>query len=225
MDLCKACRKMIYRTDDCKGVGLACGRTDGGRKNPCGGSSAVEPRISNPVVEGSTPSPRSTRSGPNRKAEGAGSIPVRSGGGVPNKPPKESTAAPKALARPSRGQALSQDSVGALSPSGPVDRKTAAKAAKKSTAARMDVPGKTTVRDALAHIASGGETNLGATGDSIRKRVPEVNSPAGTQTPPVDTLPKRRGRPRTIADMRAYKAEKERQRRAKARAGSVDKNS
>lgn len=35
--------------------------------------------------------------------------------------------------------------------------------------------GKTTVRnDALAHIAMSGETNLGTTGDSVRKRVPIV---------------------------------------------------
>jgi hypothetical protein len=65
-----------------------------------------------------------------------------------------------------------------------------------STAARKDVPGKTTVRDALAQIgddpvkAAQPPVSEGAafasTGDSIRKRVPEVNDPAGTQAPPVE---------------------------------------
>lgn len=56
-----------------------------------GGSSAVERRPSKPTVEGSTPSPRS----------------------------KQTAASPKAKGRPSRGKALSPDSVAALSPNGP----------------------------------------------------------------------------------------------------------
>lgn len=54
----------------------------------------------------------------------------------------------------------------------------------------------------------------------------EHHKNAGTQAPPVDTLvkaeaaaahlaPRKRGRPSTIADMKAYKAQKERERRAK----------
>lgn len=66
----------------------------------------------------------------------------------------------------------------------------------ESTAARKDVPGKTTVRDALAQIGddpvtaaqppASEEAAFASTGDSIRKRVPEASSPAGIQAPPVD---------------------------------------
>lgn len=65
-----------------------------------------------------------------------------------------------------------------------------------STAARKDVPGKTTVRDALAQIGEdpvkaaqppvSEEAAFASTGDSIRTRVPEDNIPAGTQAPPVE---------------------------------------
>lgn len=30
MNLCPTCRKLIYRTDPCRGIGVECGRTDGG---------------------------------------------------------------------------------------------------------------------------------------------------------------------------------------------------
>jgi len=66
----------------------------------------------------------------------------------------------------------------------------------ESTAARTDVPGKTTVRDALAQIGdvpvkaaeppASPEVAFASTGDSIRTRVPAADSPAGTQAPPVD---------------------------------------
>jgi hypothetical protein len=32
MNLCPTCRKLLYRTDPCKGGGIECGRTDGGPK-------------------------------------------------------------------------------------------------------------------------------------------------------------------------------------------------
>ena len=32
MNLCPVCRKLVFRTDPCKGNGVACGRTDGGAK-------------------------------------------------------------------------------------------------------------------------------------------------------------------------------------------------
>lgn len=45
----------------------------------------------------------------------------------------------------------------------------------------------------------------------------EAILPAGTQAPPVETIivGKRRGRPQTITDMKAYRAQKARERRAK----------
>lgn len=105
---------------------------------------------------------------------------------------------------------------------------------KPSTAARKDVPGKTTVRDALAQIGEdpvkaaqppvSEEAAFASTGDSIRTRVPEDNIPAGTQAPPVDvsTLLTKRGAPRKRApkgtfDRKAYQREAARKRRAEAK--------
>lgn len=68
MNLCPTCRKLLYRTDACKGVGIeACGRTDGGSKRLSGGSSAVEQVPSKQTVGGSTPPPRSKKSTAARK--------------------------------------------------------------------------------------------------------------------------------------------------------------
>lgn len=36
MNLCPTCRKLIYRTDACKGVDVECGRTDSGSKKSGG---------------------------------------------------------------------------------------------------------------------------------------------------------------------------------------------
>jgi hypothetical protein len=71
---------------------------------------------------------------------------------------------------------------------------------KKSTAARKDVPVQAR-RQLEPRETPRGEIQL-----------------AGTQAPPVEPiLGKRRGRPQTITDMKAYKAQKERERRAKAK--------
>ena len=48
MNLCPTCRKLVYRTDACKGVGVECGRTDGGSKKSTGsaeGGARIEKRI------------------------------------------------------------------------------------------------------------------------------------------------------------------------------------
>ena len=113
--------------------------------------------------------------------------------------------------------------------------------AKKSTAARKDVPGKATVRnDALAQIGTmppvkaaqppvSQEAAFASTGDSVRKRVPDPKTAAGTQAPPVDTrrkaeaaaaqLAPKRGRPKIHPDRKLYKAQMERKRRAAKKAG------
>lgn len=71
----------------------------------------------------------------------------------------------------------------------------------KSTAPRMDV---------------GARSERGDTGTTRQsaQAEPERAAQAGTQVQPVDTTPKR-GRPKTILDMKAYKADKERERRRK----------
>lgn len=81
--------------------------------------------------------------------------------------------------------------------------------ATKSTAARKDV---LTNRPGRAGSTPASSTTAGDMGESEAKPV------AGTQAPPVDTivsLPKRVGRPRIHPDRKAYKAQKERERRAK----------
>lgn len=132
---------------------------------PSGGSSAVERRPSKPMVEGSTPSPRS----------------------------KKSAASPKAKDRPLRGKALSQDSAIALSPSGPADGDVI-------VVDDLDEPPPTEAqRRALLKFVT-------------KKRKPRMTQPTDKPAKPP------RGRPKTVADRKAYKAEKERLRRAKLKA-------
>lgn len=82
--------------------------------------------------------------------------------------------------------------------------------ATKSTAARKDV-----------HRSSSADSSADSLGDEEEPNTAdmhplEIASTAGTQAPPVDT-PKR-GRPRTIENMKVYKADHERKRRAKLKA-------
>lgn len=80
--------------------------------------------------------------------------------------------------------------------------------AKKSTAARKDV---LTNRPGRAGSTPASSTTRGDMGKS------EARPTAGTQALPVDTTPKL-GRPRIHADRKAYKAQKERERRARLKA-------
>ncbi len=75
--------------------------------------------------------------------------------------------------------------------------------AKKSTAAGMDRP-----LEAM-HDASPNSTTVG--GKTSAEAAPKLR--AGTQAPPVDK--RGPGRPRTIADLKAYRLQKQRERRAK----------
>lgn len=85
---------------------------------------------------------------------------------------------------------------------------------KRSTAARKDVRA---LDVSVPRSREATATLSGSIPDA--ETANDVATQAGTQAPPVEPIiGKRRGRPQTITDMKAYKADKERQRRAKLKA-------
>ncbi len=90
---------------------------------------------------------------------------------------------------------------------------------KSSTAARKDVPTRKAKPESV--VAAGRDVSATGRAAESPKPVRAVRgdasvSGAGTQAPPVDTTLKRgRGRPKSIVDMRAYKAAKQREYRAR----------
>lgn len=126
---------------------------------------------------------------------------------------------------------------GSIADQAPVARRTG-----KPAPARQP-SGKTTVRNALAQIGDDPvkaakppapkAAAFASTGDSIRKRVPKAGrkpkSPASIKELrergdiiPAEAVKRGRGRPRVTDDRKAYKAQKERERRAKKKTEATE---
>ncbi len=86
----------------------------------------------------------------------------------------------------------------------------------KSTAARKDVH-RNSSADGSADSRSNAEKPSNAVAHPQETARPQEG--AGTQAPPVETTPRGRGRPKVHPDRKAYKAGKERERRARKKTG------
>lgn len=183
---------MVYRTDDCKGVGIKCGRTDGGRKNPSGGSSEVEPAPSKHQVEGSIPSPRSkSRLEPAVDQQEPPSRPVAKSG-------KSLVASKttKGMPRPSRAKASkAKPAEAGPKPDGDASRPSQqGGGAGRAATAAPSAPARPSRGQALSQ-------------DSVGALSPDGPVDASAQA--------KRGRPRIHADRAAYRAQKAREYRAR----------
>lgn len=107
--------------------------------------------------------------------------------------------------------------VAAMSPSEVVEaskrNKAEQRAAKKSTAPRIDGDGQRVTSRARAQAGRSGRAPLAG---SLPEQETNAEPGEGTRVPPVDTS-KRRGRPSTITDMAAYKAQKQREYRQRVK--------
>lgn len=147
------------------------------------------------------------------ETEGGGAMPPK-----PSLPPsgKKSTAARKDVPR------LAED--GTTTASGAATQQWAKYGAEAGTQA---LPVDTHLPATTEGSGSTGGTDVGGGGESeAREGAPADEAEPAQVEAPVDTLvkaeaaaahlaPRKRGRPSTIADMKAYKAQKERERRAK----------
>lgn len=88
----------------------------------------------------------------------------------------------------------------------------------KSTAARKDVQGAPNQRVRLTSGVEDSRSREAVVAEDVGSPRFESERIAGTQAPPVEPIiGKRRGRPQTITDMKAYKAQKAKEYRLKAK--------